>query len=116
MAAGLGIKPGDGRVLIMDDDDMIRIGLNALLGELGYEVASTTNGREAIELYASERAAERPFDVVILDLTIPTGMGGAETVKHLREIDPRVPVIVSSGYANDPVMAHTGSMVSREFW
>ncbi len=96
---------GSGRVLVMDDDDTIRLGLAALLGELGYDVTTTAAGEEAVEIYTSELTSEHPIDVVILDLTVPTGMGGAETIKHLHAVDPQVKAVVSSGYANDPVLA-----------
>ena len=89
----------------MDDDDTIRLGLAALLGELGYDVTTTAAGEEAVEIYTSELTSKHPIDVVILDLTVPTGMGGAETIKHLHAVDPQVKAVVSSGYANDPVLA-----------
>lgn len=63
------------------------------------------DGFEAIELYKRARESGQPFDAVILDLTIPGGMGGKETIQNLLEIDPQVKAIVSSGYSNDPVMA-----------
>ena len=99
------ITRGSGRVLVMDDDDTIRLGLAALLGELGYDVTTTAAGEEAVEIYTGELTSEHPIDVVILDLTVPTGMGGAETIKHLHAVDPQVKAVVSSGYANDPVLA-----------
>jgi two-component system, cell cycle sensor histidine kinase and response regulator CckA len=61
---------------------------------------------EAVELYASAKLAGTPFQTVIMDLTIPGGMGGKETIEKLKEIDPDVKAIVSSGYSNDPVMAN----------
>jgi len=100
------IMKGSGRVLIMDDDDTIRLGMTALLGELGYEVETTADGEEAIERYGEALKSDRPFDAVILDLTVPGGMGGAETIERLKELDPRVKAIVSSGYSTDPIMAN----------
>lgn len=97
---------GNARVLVMDDDDTIRLGLVALLGELGYEVTATSDGEEAIGAYQAGLTSDQPFDVVILDLTIPAGMGGAEVMQHLRKMDPEVKAIVSSGYATDPIMAN----------
>lgn len=94
------------RVLVMDDDDTIRLGLTALLNELGYKVTATSDGEEAIGAYQAGLTSDQPFDVVILDLTIPAGMGGAEVMQHLKKLDPDVKAIVSSGYATDPIMAN----------
>ena len=71
---------------------------------LGYDAAFAKEGGAAIGLYRQEKEAGRPFDLVIIDLTIPEGMGGRETVEKLRSDDPGVKAIVSSGYTNDPVM------------
>lgn len=98
-------KTGKGKVLVMDDEEMIREATDQILGYLGYEVASAKDGAEAIKLYKSARESGQPFDVVILDLTIPGGMGGKEAIQKLLELDPQAKVIVSSGYSNDPVMA-----------
>ena len=79
-----------------------------LLGPMlheGYEVEFARDGREAIEKYIEAKQSNKPFDVVIMDLTIPGSMGGREAIKRLIEIDPNVKAIVSSGYSNDPVMA-----------
>ncbi len=73
---------------------------------LNYEVEVAEGGKEAIHLYKGARKAGKPFDAVIMDLTIPGGMGGKETIKKLFEIDPDVKAIVSSGYANNPIMAN----------
>ena len=100
------IQKGSGLVLVMDDDDMIRLGMTALLGELGYDVETTADGEEAIERYGEALKSDRPFDAVILDLTIPGGMGGAETIERLKELDPRVRAVVASGYSTDPIMAN----------
>jgi len=72
---------------------------------LGYEVDFAKDGKEAIELYKKAKESSKPFDVVIMDLTIPGGMGGKETVKKLLEIDPDAKAIVSSGYSSDPIMS-----------
>jgi len=72
---------------------------------LGYEVDFAKDGKEAIELYKKAKESGKSFDVVIMDLTIPGGMGGKETVKKLLEINPDVKAIVSSGYSSDPIMA-----------
>jgi len=97
-----------GRVILMDDEEMILEVGSEMLGLLGYEVVQAKNGMEAIELYASAKLAGSPFQAVIMDLTIPGGMGGREAIEKLKEIDPDVKAIVSSGYSNDPVMENFG--------
>jgi PAS domain S-box-containing protein len=94
-----------GRILFMDDDPDILELAGAILGLLEYEAVLTRDGNEALNEYVAARAAGRPFAAVILDLTIPGGMGGKETMRRLREIDPGVRAIVSSGYSNDAVIA-----------
>lgn len=96
---------GIGRVLVMDDDVIIRDLAGELLKMLGYEVAFAKNGEETVAMYERAFRTKKPFDVVVMDLTIPGAMGGKEAVARLLEIDPRVKAIVSSGYSNDPVMA-----------
>ncbi len=100
------IQQGSGSVLIMDDDQDVREVAGMMLTELGYEVAFAPDGQEAVRLYREAMRDRRPFDYVILDLTIPGGMGGEETIKRLREIDPEVKAIVSSGYSSSPIMAN----------
>jgi PAS domain S-box-containing protein len=97
---------GSGRVLIMDDEEMIRVIAAEILEHLGYEVESCADGREAVERFRSARESNHPFSVVILDLTIPGGMGGKIVAQHILEIDPDAVLIVSSGYSNDPVIAN----------
>lgn len=94
-----------GRALIMDNEESVRNVLLAMLESTGYEVRQTGDGTEAVELYTEAKGLNLPFDVVIMDLTVPGGMGGKEAVKILLDIDPEAKVIVSSGYSNDPVMA-----------
>jgi len=103
-AAG-GLVRGRGRVLVMDDEEFIRDIAGRILRELGYEVECANDGAEAIEKYRAARDAGKPVDVVLMDLTIPGGLGGKEAIGKLRELDPNVRAIVSSGYSNDPVMA-----------
>lgn len=100
-----GVSPGSGRVLIMDDDETLRKSSKNVLKDVGYDVALAAEGGEAIALYQKAREEGKPFDAVILDLTVPGGMGGKDAIKKLLEIDPNVRAIVSSGYSNDPVMA-----------
>ncbi|HBD06715.1 MAG TPA: hypothetical protein DCZ69_00500 [Syntrophobacteraceae bacterium] len=96
---------GKGRILVMDDEVAVREVLGELLDYLGYEVAFAGDGAEALELYQKAKTLKQPYDVVMMDLTVPGGMGGKETIKRLLQIDPEVKAIVSSGYSNDPVMA-----------
>jgi CheY-like chemotaxis protein len=76
-----------------------------MLSQIGYEVGFARDGSEAIDLYIKAKDGDKPFDVIIMDLTIAGGMGGKEAIKKLLEIDPDVRAIVSSGYSNDPVMS-----------
>jgi signal transduction histidine kinase/ActR/RegA family two-component response regulator len=97
---------GHGRILVMDDEDMISDLLGELLPSLGYEVACVRDGRAAIAAYQRAQATGQPFAAVILDSTIPGGMGGRETIAHLRTLNPQVVALLSSGYTNDPTMAN----------
>ncbi len=90
----------------MDDEEMIRDVATKMLEKSGYRVETAIGGRKAIEMYQQAVEAGKPFDVVIMDLTIPGGIGGKEAVRHILEINPEAKVIVSSGYANDPIMAN----------
>lgn len=99
-------RTGVGRVLVMDDEDSLRSLLERVLTALGYEVRSARDGAEAIALYQHAAAAGRNFDAVLLDLTVSGGMGGIETAARLKEFDPTVKLIVSSGYSDAAVMAN----------
>ncbi len=92
------------KILVMDDDEIIIKAIGRILKNLGYLGEFTSNGAEAIELYKEARKSDKPFDLVILDLTVPGGMGGEKTLEKLIEIDPGVKVMVSSGYSENPVM------------
>ena len=96
---------GKGRVLVMDDEEPIRDVARAMLGRLGYRSEVAPDGKAAIDQYAKALAAGDPFDAVIMDLTVPCGMGGKEAIRGLLAVDPSVRAIVSSGYADAPVMA-----------
>ena len=96
---------GKGKVLVMDDEQMLRSVVSEMLQVLGYEAVCVKDGFEAIEVYI-ESMRTAPFDAVIMDLTVPGRMGGKETIKRLLDIDPNVKAIVSSGYSNNPVMAN----------
>jgi len=93
-----------GKILLMDDEQIILDVTREVLAFLGYTVVFAKEGAAAVELYKKEKAAGHPFDLVILDLSIPEGMNGREAIEKLREFDPHVKAIVSSGYSNDPVM------------
>jgi signal transduction histidine kinase/ActR/RegA family two-component response regulator len=97
---------GTERLLVMDDDPALGILAHAVLTHLGYDVQIATDGVEAIALYRKASVEGRCFDAVILDLTVPGGMGGVETASKLRELDPSAKLIVSSGYSDAPVMSH----------
>ena len=97
--------PGYGRILVMDDEEIVRQVATASLEQLGYQVECAECGGSAIELYEKRKNEGDPFAAVIMDLTIPGGIGGKEAISALLRIDPSVKAIVSSGYANDPVMA-----------
>ncbi len=105
-AARPGIAKGTGSILIMDDESALRSVLSSLLMRIGYTTSETADGEEAIRVYSEALEAGRPFDTVILDLTIPNGMGGVETVRRLLEIHPEVKAIVSSGYSNDEAISN----------
>lgn len=94
------------KILVMDDDENIRFLLKEILTTYGYVTESACDGAQAIELYKKAQESGNPFDLVILDLTIPGGMGGKETIEELVKIDPDVSGIVSSGYSNDAIMAN----------
>jgi CheY-like chemotaxis protein len=96
----------DNRILVMDDEAMICELAERILEREGYEVDTAKNGEEALDLVQKALAEKMPYDCIIMDLTIPGGMGGKEAVKKVLELDPGAKVIVSSGYAVDPVMAN----------
>lgn len=99
----LAIKTG--KILIMDDEPVILTVTKSLLSHLGYTVETANNGETAIETYRIALKNNQRFDAIILDLTVPAGMGGKETMSKLLEIDSQVNALVSSGYSNDPIMA-----------
>ena len=97
---------GKGKILVMDDEDFIRKVAVQMLNKMGYEVSVAKDGIEAIEMYRQAQLLKEPFDAVILDLTIPGGMGGKETIRKLKKLNPDVRALVSSGYSNDPIMSN----------
>ena len=99
-ASGEGFK-----ILLMDDEESILNAVGAMLKQYGYQVALVLDGDLAIEAYKEAKNAGEPFDVIIVDLTVPGGKGGQEVVVYLRNFDPNIKAIISSGYANDPIMS-----------
>ncbi|MGQ9896259.1 MAG: ATP-binding protein [Acidobacteriota bacterium] len=93
------------RLLIMDDDELVREMLKAALETFGYSIVSCQTGEEAIEHYRLAMASGRPFLGVMLDLQIGCGLGGQETLEHLQKLDPHVTAIVCSGYHDDSIIA-----------
>jgi PAS domain S-box-containing protein len=93
------------RALVMDDEETIRTLVRQMLRRMGYAVTLTEEGEQAVAAYRESMEAGTPFDLAILDLTVPGGMGGREAAVRMREMDPGLTAVVSSGYATDPVMA-----------
>jgi len=102
----LGTFKQTAKILVMDDEELIRSTVSALLEELNYIVETAAEGRQALSLYQQALTAGKPFDLVILDLTIPGGVGGKEVAQRILKVDPGAKMVVSSGYADDPVMAN----------
>jgi len=100
------IFSGRGRILVMDDEDFIRDISILMLSEMGFDVDTAKDGNEAISLYQASMETGRPYDAIIMDLTVPGGMGGKETIEELAAMDKNVNAIVSSGYSTDPVMSN----------
>jgi len=99
------LPTGSGRILIMDDEEIIRTVVGDILTAAGYSVGFAKDGHELLAQYKASQNNGNAFDAVIMDLTIPGGMGGKEAIQRLLEVDPQAKAIVSSGYSNDPVMA-----------
>jgi len=95
-----------GRILVMDDEEIVRIVVSRLLQQCGYETELAREGVEMLRLYREAKEAGKIFEAVILDLIIQEGMGGQEAIKHLLAYDPNVKVIVSSGYSHNPIMTN----------
>ncbi|MFP4347529.1 MAG: response regulator [Desulfococcaceae bacterium] len=97
-------EKGKGKILIMDDEEMIRTLLIKMVERFGYQGESVRDGDSALERFTAAKQAGAPFDLVILNLIIPGGIGGRDTISLLKSVDPGVKAIASSGYPNDPVM------------
>jgi CheY-like chemotaxis protein len=98
------IKPCNGKILVMDDDEMLLNMVGIMLEKLGYKADCAFDGQEAIDKYSNALRSEEPFDAVILDLVVPIGMGGREAMQALLEIDPQATGIVSSGYIHNSII------------
>jgi two-component system, cell cycle sensor histidine kinase and response regulator CckA len=96
---------GAGRILLMDDEAIVVETVPSILEEYGYEVEVVRDGAEVLPQYRAAQAEGRPFDLVIMDLTVPGGRGGADVIGELRQHHPEVRALVSSGYSSDPIMA-----------
>ena len=95
-----------GRVLVMDDEEAVSTLAARMLAAIGFEATTAPDGEQAVTLFGQARLSGRPFDLVIVDLTIPGGMGGLEATEKMRALDPDLKAIVSSGYSTDPIMAN----------
>ena len=94
------------RIMIMDDEPLIRTSTRLLLDKLGYHVVEAEDGERALALYKESKANGHPIDMTLMDLTIPGGMGGRDAIAAFRDFDPDCKAIVFSGYSNDRVMAN----------
>jgi signal transduction histidine kinase/ActR/RegA family two-component response regulator len=103
--AAVSMQRGTERLLVMDDDEALRMLFKAVLTSLGYDVQAAADGAEAVALYEIAKATDKGFDAVILDMTVTGGMGGLEAADKLKELDPSSKLIVSSGYSDAPVMS-----------
>ena len=101
----LELRSGKGKILVMDDSEPIQLLIKAMLSRLGYDVVVTSDGSEAIEEYKTALDEDRSFLAVILDLTVPGGVGGEETLRTLLQVDPHVKAIVASGYSDSDVLS-----------
>jgi CheY-like chemotaxis protein len=106
MPCGIGVGKCPGRILIMDDEEFILDVTGEVLLELGYEVEVSRDGSEALKKYEQAMIEGKRFDAVIMDLTIPRGLGGREAISLLLEIDPEAKAIISSGHTNDPFITN----------
>jgi CheY-like chemotaxis protein len=98
-------KKGHGRILLMDDEQFLLDAISKIMRTLGYTVETALSGQDAVEMYKKVNKSQACFDAVILDLTIPGGMGGKRAIQEIQKIDPLVKAIATSGYSEDPVIA-----------
>ena len=90
----------------MDDDQLVQNAFRRLLENRGYEVEAVLDGASAVEQYRRRWESGRPFDIVLMDLTVPGGVGGNEALTRILQFDPKVRAVVCSGYSDNPVMAN----------
>jgi CheY-like chemotaxis protein len=102
----VGVKTRKARIMVMDDEELVRNVTREMLVELGHEVLLVSDGAQALQTYQATIQNGLPIDLIIMDLTVPGGMGGQEAVQKILAIDSQAKVIVSSGYSNDPIMAY----------
>lgn len=102
------LSENKGKILIMDDEKSVREVIGWLMEELGYQVETVGDGKEAVELFKKAWDAGKPFNSVILDINVPEGLGGRETFKELKKIDPEIKAVATSGYSDDPVLLNPG--------
>jgi len=107
-------RRGAGRILVMDDDHQVRVTIQKMVDSLGYETRGAADGAEALALYGEAMTSGSAFDAVLMDLTIPGGMGGKEAIGRLVELDPDATAVVVSGYSTDPVLADHASYGFRD--
>ncbi len=103
-AKKLGITRGSGKILVMDDKDEVREATGEMLENIGYTIVLAKDGEEALTLYEQAMDCDEPFDSIIIDLTVPGGMGGTELLEKLFDLDPEVKAILTSGYSHNPVL------------
>jgi CheY-like chemotaxis protein len=106
IAPAITIHHGSGSILVMDDEAVVRDTIGSLLKTMGYDVHCASNSKEAIEAFEKATREKNYFAAIILDLTIPGGPGGKETIREIRKVNKDIPAFVVSGYADDPVMAN----------
>ncbi len=104
------------RILVMDDEALIRSFMEETMSFLGYGITTCIEGAKAVEMYREAMASGRPYDLVVLDLTVRGGWGGQETIQRLLDVDPAVIAIICSGYTDDPVMSHCGAYGFKAAW
>ncbi len=104
-SAGDVTEKGTGRILVMDDEESVRSVVAKIGGILGYEIETAEDGDMAVAMFREAKSSGRPFDAVIMDLTVPGGMGGKDAAGVLLSLDPDAKIIVSSGYSTDPIMS-----------
>jgi len=92
------------RLLLMDDDQMLRKVIGRIMLSLGIDISYAETGEEAIDLYKQALLINRPYDLLLLDLSNPHGMGAEQTIQQIRKMDNRVKAVVTSGYSEDSVM------------